>query len=413
MRRTIPNAEFTIESYDPEIDRKLYDSYGIKVVEHVASSTTKAVILLIMVFVWRVLSIFGLNARKLIQSNALTTYRDSDIMLDLGGDNLSVTLSSHSRLFRIKRNILSLVGHTYVFLLCLLLKKPVVIYAQTIGPLGVMEPWIKFLLNKMSLITVREENSLHYLSRIGVARPPIYLTADPAFLLPASSGDEIRNEGIDTNLPIIGICVSSESAKYHYRGGELEFKTLFARIIDELLTRYKVYVVLIPFSTWKGHGGDDRVISREIYDLVKEKERVRALSGKYNPVELKGIVSRCNVFIGSRGHSCILALSSCVPTIAVGHNPKYHGIMKMSGQEQFVCRTHDLTYETVIQLFDSLWSSQSRVKEALERKMKSIRFRAAHNAELVKTLLIEGYVPHARTSKEGSLIQKSSSEANL
>ena len=45
-------------------------------------------------------------------------------------------------------------------------------------------------------------------------------------------------------------------------------------------------------------------------------------------MELKGFISRCRMFIGSRTHVTIAAYSTCVPTIAVGYSVKSKGIAK-------------------------------------------------------------------------------------
>jgi len=234
---------------------------------------------------------------------------------------------------------------------------------------------------------------------MGIKSSKLFLTADPAFLLQSPSNNEVKKvlhrEGIDTNSPIVGICISSETANYHFAGGEQKFAELFANVIDSLVAKYNVQVVLVPFSIWEGHGGDDRIISKKIVDLTKKREKVKIIEDDYSPIALRGIISRCTVFIGSRGHSCILALSSCVPTIAIGHNPKYHGIMKMLNQEHYVCNAKELTYDKLFSLFCHLWSNQERIKKDLKSKMRKIQSLANFNAELVVKILKE----NARSSE--------------
>ena len=390
IRKFFPNSEFTIESYNPEIDKKIYAHFGIKVINRIVSSKLSAVILLIKTLLWRLISKLP-NASYLVERGKLATYYHSDIILDLAGDTLCIPFRSHGMIFNLKRTVLAILGHAYHFLLFMLLKKPIVIYAQTIGPIGPTEPLIKRLLNKMSLITVREENSLRYLAKIGVTKPPVFLTADPAFLLPKLPTEKVstilKSENIDTQNPVIGICVSSETAMYHSKNGARKFAELFAEIIDYIVNKYRIQVVLIPFSTWKGHGGDDRVISKEILGFIKEKQKVTLIKGEYNPIELKGIISKCSIFVGSRGHSCILALSSHVPTIAIGHNPKFFGIMKMVNQQHYVCKTEEVTFAKLISLICDLWDKQDTVRKELEAKVGTVQRLSALNAELVKNFL--------------------------
>jgi len=361
------------------------------VVERIGSSKSNAIILLTRALLWRLLLKLHIDARSLVERGKLAHYYNSTAILDLAGDTLCIPFRSHGVIFNLQRNVLSILRHAYLLLLCRLLGKPVIVYAQTIGPIGPMQPLIKILLNKMSLITVREENSLRYLANIGVNGPPIFLTADPAFLLPTSSNEEInmilKKEKIDTKKPIVGFCINSETAMYHYRGEALKFAELFAEIIDTFTEKCDTQAVLVPFSTWKGHGGDDRVISREVVRLVKEKQKVKLIEGEYDPIALKGIISKCSMFVGSRGHSCILALSSHVPTIAIGHNPKFFGIMKMVNQQHYVCKTEEVTFDKLISLMCDLWNKQEAVRKELEANVGAVQRLSALNAELVKNFL--------------------------
>lgn len=393
LRKVIPNAEFTIESRYPCVDERLYSVYGIKVLQRIVSTKSKAIALLIEALFFRVLSALGLSPTNLAGFKELAFYNGFDMILDLSGDCLSTPTHSQNLRFKFQRNLLAIGGDAYFFLLFILLRKPIVIYAQTIGPIGFLEPLIKPLLNKVSLITVREENSLNYLAKIGIKSNKLFLTADPAFLLESPSNNEVEKilhkEGIDTNSPIVGMCISSETANYHFVGGEQKFAELFASVIDSIVAKYNVQVVLVPFSVWEGHGGDDRIISKKIVGLAKKREKVKIIEGDYSPIVLKGIISRCTVFVGSRGHSCILALSSCVPTIAIGHNPKYHGIMKMLNQEHYVCNVKELTYDKLFSLVCHLWSNQERIKKDLKSKTREIQGLANFNAQLVAKILKE------------------------
>ncbi|MCU0489855.1 MAG: polysaccharide pyruvyl transferase family protein, partial [Anaerolineales bacterium] len=43
--------------------------------------------------------------------------------------------------------------------------------------------------------------------------------------------------------------------------------------------------------------------------------------------ELKGLISRCQIFTGSRMHSAVAACSSLVPTIGLAYSVKTHGVL--------------------------------------------------------------------------------------
>ena len=64
-----------------------------------------------------------------------------------------------------------------------------------------------------------------------------------------------------------------------------------------------------------------------LYDNFKQTNRVVYIED-HNCMELKGFISRCNMFIGARTHSTIAAYSSCVPTLVIGYSVKAKGIAK-------------------------------------------------------------------------------------
>ena len=62
---------------------------------------------------------------------------------------------------------------------------PVMIYAQGIGPVNkrINKKLIKWILNNVDLITVRDNFSKELLENLGVVKPKIYVNSDPVFLL--------------------------------------------------------------------------------------------------------------------------------------------------------------------------------------------------------------------------------------
>lgn len=370
---------------------KLYGTYNIEVIPKIIHSRFRGLLLLVAALFYRILLMLGIRTSSGFKE--LAFYNNCDVIIDLSGDCLSAPLYSRKMFFKLQRNILAVAGDAYLLLLLTLLKKPIIIYAQTIGPIGILEPLIVPLLQKMSIITVREEKSLKYLGSKGISPKKLFLTADPAFLLSSPSKKEVERilfkEGISFNTPIIGVCVSSETLNYHFKDDNLSPEKFFANVIDYLIEKYNVQVIIFPFSTWSGHGGDDSIASLKVINLIKNKDRVKLIRGDYNPAVLKGIIARCEMFIGMRGHSCILALSSCVPTIAIGHNPKYEGIMKMMGQERYTCNVKELTLEKLFSLVDDSWNNRNKTKMVLKARIKEVQDLAKNNARLVYNLVKE------------------------
>ena len=133
-------------------------------------------------------------------------------------------------------------------------------------------------------------------------------------------------------------------------------------------------VCLIPHVFWDGQ--DDR----ESMKRYKEEfgERIVLLDAtKYNYLQLRYIISKCEYFIGGRTHSVISAYSTKVPCIALGYSVKAKGIAKdICMPEYTVVDSKDLqTKNDLLNTFKRLLSERTiildRYKKMDEKKKKS------------------------------------------
>lgn len=384
LRQYIPDAEFTLESMYPAIDSKAYP--GVNIVTSTLSSKLRATHLLIRAVTYGFFKFLGLNLDCLIKIEELERYLHSDIILHLGGDTFCAEPFRATRLlYAFQRNIIYFTGHIYLLLFGLTLRKPVVIYAHSVGPFGVFRPLLKFILNKMALITVRDPISRDYLIKIGVNRPQVFLVADPAFLLKPivkQSFDFLKER---TGRGFVGISISEEAVSCFYKGEE-PFIRLMSRVV-EFLRQSGFSIIFIPHSIGGYKFGDDRVYARKIYELLEYKDHIINLESDYTPNELKGIIEKCDLFIGMRMHANIAALSSLVPTIAISHSLKYEGIMKTLGQEEWVCDIRTLDYEILTSKISNIIQKQKEIVENLKPKIEISKELVLLNAKLIKQLL--------------------------
>ena len=86
-------------------------------------------------------------------------------------------------------------------------------------------------------------------------------------------------------------------------------------------------------------------------------------------------------------HANIAALSMAVPTIGIGYSHKTWGIMKMMGQEEFICDFQEVSVSIMMDKIDKAWQNREKITEELKQKTKIVQERAFYNAILVKQLL--------------------------
>ncbi len=385
ISKTIPDTQFTVVSIFPELDRKNCNIENINIIKE-NTDKLKALYYILSAILWRVFHI-DLNKHDL-----LNEYINSDIIIDLSGDGFSDDYGS-----------MASISSCYDILLCKLLKKPFVIYAQSIGPFKTIftRYLSRFCLNLVDLLIVRDEITEKYLKNMGVNNK-IYFTADSAFLLEASPRSRIEEillkEHIDMKeRPLIGISVSQhlydlESKKVDSKKDN-NYLNLMSKVVDLVIDKFNAQVVFVPHVTNDARPIDDRFVARKIYEISKNKNRIKLIDDEYSAEELKGIIGQCDLFIGARMHANIAATSMNVPTLAIAYSHKYYGIMGMLKMENYVLDFRSMTFNEMAAKIDELWDKKGIIKKELETNVNILKERSLHNVELVK-VLVSSSSPH-------------------
>ncbi|HIH61187.1 MAG TPA: hypothetical protein HA298_00640 [Methanobacteriales archaeon] len=335
----------------------------------------KTLFIIISVLIWRIVSKFRRVDSLLSWSEGLKAFYDSDIVITTGGD----VLSEDYGIFNFLTEFCGLS-------IAILLKKPVFVYAESIGPFknNITRFIARTVLNKTHVITTRDEISFNYLKKIGVEKPSIYFTADSAFLLDKK---EVNNPLLNNFLSrgkIIGFSLSNAISEWA-DGNYNEYVNVIAKIIDIIIESYDVNVLLIAHVTGSGLN-DDRIINKNVLKKVKNKKRIFNLKGDYNSEELKYIISHCELFIGARMHANIAALSNCIPTVAISYSIKTPGLMKLCGLEDYYIEFTDLNEHTLLSKISDAWENREKIKAHLKNVIPKVKKKALKNGELVKEL---------------------------
>ena len=150
IRALAPGAEITVFSYSPVETRQVY---GVKAVNR-----------------WNPFGVIWALLR-------------SDLLLSGGGGLLQDVTG-----------VRSICYYLVVVALALAVGKPVVYYAQGVGPVRTrFGRWLtRIVSNRVDLITVRDQASRDDLLAMGICRPPLVVTADPVLALNPS---QLNNAG--------------------------------------------------------------------------------------------------------------------------------------------------------------------------------------------------------------------------
>lgn len=306
-----------------------------------------------------------------------TTLKESDLLLSGGGSLLQDTTSLRSLLY-----------YLFVIRLAYSRRLPFMFYAQGIGPLrrALSRRLVRLAANHAVSITVRDPGSADLLARIGVPRPKIEVTADPAFALEPAAADTIdvllAKEGL-ADTPFLGVSLRPWGASPPLDA--------YARLLQELEQQCGLPVALIPM-----HAGEDVAFAEQV--AAQTGRTLPIVRDSYPPDVLLGLVGRARAIVAMRLHTLIFAARMGVPPIGLAYDPKVQHLMLGLDLADSLTDWRDFDpVEIAGRLAEQLRHRELRISalqvHAQERKQAALR-----NAECALEILTER--PYAGSIKD-------------
>jgi polysaccharide pyruvyl transferase CsaB len=297
---------------------------------------------------------------------------EADLVLSGGGGLLQDVTSSRSI--------------PYYLLIVFLAKKmgkKVMFYANGVGPVNrnFNKRLIASVGNMVDLITVRDENSRDQLKNLGVKKPPIYVTADPAFALkPVDDETGLRiltRQGINLDSGGLKIGISVRPWKVS------ESRKVIAEVCDYLIRNYSANIVFIPMQFPQDYNE-----SLEIMGLMREKAMV--IGESLGPRELLWICGKMDLLCGMRLHALIFGAIMGVPLVGLAYDPKVENFLMRVGQPS-AGALKDLKVQRLCSLIQDAIKKREESRRTLLAKRKEMEYLANENARLALKLLEGGH----------------------
>lgn len=297
--------------------------------------------------------------------------RESDLLISGGGSLLQDITSTRSILY-----------YLAIMKMAKCLRKPVMIYANGIGPIDkrINRFLTKRILNKVDLITLRDEGSLDFIKSLGVKNKNVYVTADPVYNLDPSDSkrtDEIFNiEGISRDKKLIGVSIRAWKGANDIVGN-------MKLALEDIMEKYDYNILLIPM-----HYPEDLEIAREV-EAALSSDRVFILREAYSVEDIMGIISQMEIMIAMRLHSLIYAATQKIPMVGISYDPKIDGILDSLSIENVV-DVHGLDHRELIDNIDYVIENREALVENLTIQDKNLQLKAKENMDLAFDLLGKG-----------------------
>jgi len=351
--KLLPHAEFLVPSPKPEfIDNnygKKYNAKGIDIMPKTLS-----------------VRFFGFPTFKALYK--------SDIALILDG------IIFGKQLFNPAFNFLIVL--VFVVPIARMLGCKVVCYSCGIGPFPVIfsKTLAKWTLNACDLVIMRENDSKKLAEDIGVTKP-ITVTGDAAFINPVSDdsvGKEILSNHGASSGPYIGLNVTSYFDGWLAPHERLSSKEAFLEILEGAFSEVSksTGAKIVLFST---HPMDDPAV-----DFLGAKLNAVIVKNKeFLSHDIQAAMRQCDLFVGMRFHSIILASAVEVPVVALLYAPKVKGYMRQLGCEDLGLELHKLTKENLTQSLLSAWESRTEIKQKQKAVIDTLKEGAQRAAQTV------------------------------
>ncbi len=391
IRHHVPDAQITLLSFTPETDQIHYAKLGVQVFTNflnpypALSSKLRTLLLRGPELGMRLVS--GLVGKDLTARGALRdtlqAYKDASLVVGCGGGYLG------------GRKLQSLL-HLYGLWLGKRFRKPTLLFAHSVEPFQstLLAAATKYVLNHLEVVMCRENTTLQYLQSLRL-QAPLALVPDAAFLVEPVPRKEaislLEYYGVPFGgRPLVGI--TTRTWDFHEaRGGNArrdKYKAALAFLTCRVVEKIDGEVIFFPQVTF-GPLDDDRVASRVVCDSLPlhVRQRVHLIEDSLDVQEIKGMVGCMDLFVGTRMHSNIFALSQRVPCVAIAYENKTRGIMEMLGMREYVVGIGQVNGPDLWSMVQLAWQRRDELGALLNRSLPQVEEQALAGGALIGGLL--------------------------
>ena len=249
----------------------------------------------------------------------------------------------------------------------------VMLYGCGIGPISRprnQRRAAKVLDRYAEIISVRDLYSEQTLRALGVSRPEIHLTADPALLIsvPDDMQRYLRRCGLDEDARYMMIAVRPWE-------GFAEKAAAFAQAADYARSEYGLVPLLYAMEP-----GRDEAACQAVADAIHCKHL--QLHAGSDGAEVLALVQRMSLVVSMRLHTLIFAAGQGVPMVGVVYDPKVSGFLDYLGEELYL-PLQEVTAAALCDLIDGAMAEKPFASDNISRLCRL----SQQNERLAKRLL--------------------------
>jgi len=319
----------------------------------------------------------GMHACESLIPKVLYATMEEDIrrctaLLSVGGDNYSLDYGVPKRFVHMNR-----LAHNF--------GKPIVIWGASIGPFTTNPAFEKLIVshlkNEVDLILVREKASRDYLGSLGISGN-VERVGDPAFLLKATPCP-INRLGFELPEHFITFSTGAMMAKYVTGGSGTRWALCCRETIIALTKKTGLPIVLVP------HVEADHAFFQTIINGGGSTGNIHLLNRQLTAAEMKWVIGKSELLVGSRMHATIAAYSAGVPVLSLAYSIKAIGMnLEIYGHKDYLLYKDDISTASVLDKATHILRTGRGVREETLRGAKRQEVLALRAGEILKRYLL-------------------------
>lgn len=376
------NLDIRILSFTPDEDKKRYcvdksitGVYSNVINPHPYKHTRIGKLIAIVKLFFKFIYLFllsNLNLNFLIKKyDNFKSLNDSDFIVVCGGGFLG------------GKKFESLM-HVFQMYINTKFNKKVYVMGTSIEPMNskVVKLFTDDVLKKMDHVFAREVITSEYLEKL-LPTNKITLIPDMAFML----------EDVSTNFEFVSKLRNGSNFIYGITVRQWNFpcssnpNDMMNKYINSLVEfmNYEISLgncfVFVPQVIVDN--GDDTEVAKVIKSKLLCPDSFIILHDDLSPVEIKGLISNFDYFIGTRMHSNIFATSMRIPTIAIAYEKKTNGIMHTLGLDDYVIEINNISKDILIDKTNLQNKNNKKIRKQLSVKIDQLRDEILNKLEKV------------------------------
>lgn len=260
--------------------------------------------------------------------------------------------------------------------------RPIVLAGHSVGPFRRRQAkrLARFALSRAHRVVLREDESVKYIKELGLPEHLYCVGGDTAWLLPMPTPEHQSRAARSLEL-LRGPCVAMTArvlSPFDRRLGitQVEYESRFARLLDNVVDRGYSVVGLSMCTGLDGYDRDDRMVALRIRSKLKYPDRMAVLMDEFNDLELAALLQQCDLIVGGRLHSTILAMHVGTSAIGITYEHKVTGIFKRLGLGSMAISVHEVDSAGTLSMVWDLLDHPDEVRVSLAAAVARERARA-------------------------------------